>query len=39
MSATETATAALRLDDVHLAFDVRGVARPVLRGEIGRAHV
>ena len=32
MSATETATAALRLDDVHLAFDVRGVARPVLRG-------
>ena len=34
MSATEarTDTAALRLDDVHLAYDVRGVPRPVLRG-------
>ena len=34
MSATETRTdtAALRLDDVHLAYDVRGVPRPVLRG-------
>ena len=32
MSATETATAALRLDDLHLSFDVRGVPRPVLRG-------
>ena len=34
MSATETRTetAALRLDDVHVAYDVRGIPRPVLRG-------
>ena len=34
MSATETRTdtAALRLEDLHVAYDVRGVPRPVLRG-------
>jgi peptide/nickel transport system ATP-binding protein len=34
VSATETRTetAALRLDDVHVAYDVRGIPRPVLRG-------
>ena len=34
MSTTETTTAALalKLDDLHVAYDVRGIPRPVLRG-------
>ena len=34
MSATETRndTAALKLEELHVAYDVRGVPRPVLRG-------
>lgn len=32
MSATEVKTAALKLDNLEVAYDVRGVLRPVLRG-------